>query len=115
MTADTNLAGETYPNQSLYPDNSGPALCAPINRALLRYVRIEHLEGKRSVADWGLPIVADAEAGFGRVLKAFEVMRAFIEAGAAPASTSMTTSPPRRSADTWAAMCLSPPRSSCVP
>jgi len=83
VAADANLAGETYPDQSLYPANSGPALCARINRALLRHDRIEHMEGRRSVADWGLPIVADAEAGFGGALNAFEVMRAFIEAGAA--------------------------------
>jgi isocitrate lyase len=83
VAADANLAGETYPDQSLYPANSGPALCARINRALLRHDRIEHMEGRRTVADWGLPIVADAEAGFGGALNAFEVMRAFIEAGAA--------------------------------
>lgn len=83
VAADANLAGETYPDQSLYPSNSGPALCARINRALLRQDRIEHLEGKRSVVDWGLPIVADAEAGFGGALNAFEITRAFIEAGAA--------------------------------
>jgi len=51
VAADANLAGETYPDQSLYPANSGPALCARMNRALLRQDRIEHMEGKRSVAD----------------------------------------------------------------
>jgi isocitrate lyase len=83
VAADANTAGAMYPDQSLYPANSGPDLVRRINRTLQRADQIEALEGKRSVRCWYAPIVADAEAGFGGPLNAFEVMKAFIEAGAA--------------------------------
>jgi isocitrate lyase len=82
VAADANLAGGTYPDQSLYPANSGPALAARLNSALLRADQIAHAEGDDSTT-WLAPIVADAEAGFGGPLNAFEIMRAYIEAGAA--------------------------------
>jgi isocitrate lyase len=82
VAADANLAGQTYPDQSLYPANSAPALVRRINNALLRADQIAHAEGDDSV-HWLAPIVADAEAGFGGPLNAFELMKAFIEAGAA--------------------------------
>ncbi len=80
--ADANLSGQTYPDQSLYPANSVPALVKRLNAALLRADQIEHAEGGAS-RDWLLPIVADAEAGFGGPLNAFELMKGMIEAGAA--------------------------------
>lgn len=83
VAADANIAGAMYPDQSLYPANSGPELCRKINRTLQRADQIEHMEGKRSVDTWFAPIVADAEAGFGGPLNAFEIMKAYIEAGAA--------------------------------
>jgi isocitrate lyase len=82
VAADANLSGSTYPDQSLYPVNSVPALVRRLNSALLRADQIAHGEGDDSV-EWLLPIVADAEAGFGGPLNAFELMRAMIEAGAA--------------------------------
>src|SRR5436309_4184133 len=82
VAADANLAGQTYPDQSLYPSNSGPALVRRLNNALLRADQIHAAEGDTS-SYWMAPIVADAEAGFGGPLNAFEVMKAFIEAGAA--------------------------------
>jgi isocitrate lyase len=82
VAADSNTAGAMYPDQSLYPCDSGPELCRRINRTLLRADQIEHSEGGAR-RDWLAPIVADAEAGFGGPLNAFEIMRAFIEAGAA--------------------------------
>ena len=82
VAADSNTAGATYPDQSLYPANSGPELCRRINRALQRADQIEHGEGGAE-RDWFAPIVADAEAGFGGPLNVFEIMKAFIEAGAA--------------------------------
>ena len=82
VAADANLAGQTYPDQSLYPASSAPALVKRINNALLRADQIAHAEGDDST-DWLAPIVADAEAGFGGPLNAFELMKAFIEAGAA--------------------------------
>ena len=83
VAADANLAGQTYPDQSLYPVNSVPALVRRINNALLRADQIAHAEGDDSVPYWLAPIVADAEAGFGGVLNAYELMRAMIAAGAA--------------------------------
>src|SRR4029079_1098784 len=82
VAADGNAAGAMYPDQSLYPANAGPELCRKINRTLQRADQIEHSEGgvKR---DWFAPIVADAEAGFGGPLNCFEIMKAYIEAGAA--------------------------------
>jgi isocitrate lyase len=82
VAADANLAGETYPDQSLYPVNSVPALVERLNNALLRADRIAWSEGDGE-RDWLLPIVADAEAGFGGALNAFELMTAMIRAGAA--------------------------------
>jgi len=82
VAADGNLAGQTYPDQSLYPSNSGPALVRRLNNALLRADQIHSAEGGAE-AHWLAPIVADAEAGFGGPLNAFEVMKAMIEAGAA--------------------------------
>ena len=82
VAADANLAGHTYPDQSLYPANSAPALVKRLNSALLRADQIDSAEGKNGTY-WLAPIVADAEAGFGGPLNAFELMKAFIEAGAA--------------------------------
>jgi isocitrate lyase len=82
VAADGNLAGQTYPDQSLYPSNSVPALVRRLNNALLRVDQIEWSEG-RNGKDWLVPIVADAEAGFGGPLHAFELTKALIEAGAA--------------------------------
>jgi len=82
VAADANLSGQMYPDQSLYPVNSVPALVRGINNALMRADQIAHAEGHESI-DWMLPIVADAEAGFGGVLNAFELTKAMIEAGAA--------------------------------
>ena len=81
VAADANLAGQTYPDQSLYPADSAPALVRRLNNALLRAGQVEAVEGRD--VDWLLPIVADAEAGFGGPLQAYELMRAMIEAGAA--------------------------------
>ena len=82
VAADNNTAGTTYPDQSLYPANSGPELARRINRTLQRADQIEHSEGGAE-RDWFAPIIADAEAGFGGVLNCFEIMKAYIEAGAA--------------------------------
>ena len=82
VAADANLAGHTYPDQSLYPANSVPAVVRRFNNALLRSDQIDWAEG-RNGTHWLAPIVADAEAGFGGALNAFELMRALIEAGAA--------------------------------
>jgi len=82
VAADANTASAMYPDQSLYPANAAPELCRRINRTLQRADQIEHAEGGAQ-RDWFAPIVADAEAGFGGPLNAFEIMKAFIEAGAA--------------------------------
>ena len=82
VAADANLSGQTYPDQSLYPANSGPALVKRINNALLRADQIDNAEGKNGTY-WLAPILADAEAGFGGPLNAFELMKGYIEAGAA--------------------------------
>ncbi|MCH8227815.1 MAG: isocitrate lyase [Proteobacteria bacterium] len=82
VAADANLAESMYPDQSLYPANSVPSVVRRINNALLRADQLHHAEGEDSV-DWLQPIVADAEAGFGGVLNAHELMKAMIEAGAA--------------------------------
>jgi len=82
VAADANLAGQMYPDQSLYPADSVPAVVKRINNALLRADQLNHAEGDDSI-DFLQPIVADAEAGFGGVLNAFELMKAMIEAGAA--------------------------------
>jgi isocitrate lyase len=82
VAADANLAGQMYPDQSLYPANSVPVVVRRINSALERADQIEHGEG-RNERNWFAPIVADAEAGFGGPLNAFELMKSMIEAGAA--------------------------------
>ena len=82
VAADANTAGAMYPDQSLYPANAGPELCKRINNALQRADQIEHSEGGAQ-RDWFAPIVADAEAGFGGPLNCFEIMKAYIAAGAA--------------------------------
>jgi isocitrate lyase len=82
VAADGNLSAQTYPDQSLYPSNSVPSLVKRLNNALTRADQIHSVEGKKST-DWYVPIVADAEAGFGGPLHAFELMKAMIEAGAA--------------------------------
>ncbi len=82
VAGDANLAGEMYPDQSLYPADSVPAVVRRINNTLRRADQICHAEGDHSI-DWLQPIIADAEAGFGGVLNAFELMKAMIEAGAA--------------------------------
>src|SRR5258705_7860079 len=82
VAADANTAGAMYPDQSLYPANAGPELCRRINRTFQRADQIEHSEGGSKI-DWFVPIVADAEAGFGGPLNSFEIMKAHIEAGAA--------------------------------
>ncbi|MCA8959950.1 MAG: isocitrate lyase [Planctomycetes bacterium] len=82
VAADANLSGNMYPDQSLYPANSVPEVVRKINRALQRADQIHHAEGRNGV-DWYAPIVADAEAGFGGPLNAFELMKSMIEAGAA--------------------------------
>jgi isocitrate lyase len=82
VAADANLAGQMYPDQSLYPANSVPAVVRRVNQALQRADQIAHAEGKTDI-NWFVPIVADAEAGFGGALNVFELIKAMIEAGAA--------------------------------
>jgi isocitrate lyase len=82
VAADANLSGQMYPDQSLYPANSVPAVVKRINQALQRADQIAHAEGEKDI-DWFAPIVADAEAGFGGPLNVFELVKAMIEAGAA--------------------------------
>ena len=82
VAGDANLAGDMYPDQSLYPANSVPEVVRKINKTLMRADQLHHAEGSDKV-DWLQPIVADAEAGFGGVLNAFELMKAMIDAGAA--------------------------------
>ncbi|MBP3976186.1 isocitrate lyase [Microbacterium sp. BLY] len=82
VAADGNLAGQTYPDQSLYPANSVPAVVRRINNALLRQDQLEHAEGGIT-QDWLAPIVADAEAGFGGPLNAYELAQSLIQSGAA--------------------------------
>ena len=84
VAADANLAGEMYPDQSLYPANSVPMVVKRINNALLRRDQIQSVSGEGNI-DWMVPIIADAEAGFGGNLNAFELMKSLIEAGAAAA------------------------------
>jgi isocitrate lyase len=109
VAADANLSGQTYPDQSLYPADSAPALVRRLNNALLRAGQVEAVEGEE--VDWMLPILADAEAGFGGPLQAYELMRGMIEAGAAGV-TMRTSSRPRRSAGTSEAKCSCRPASS---
>lgn len=84
VAADANLSGEMYPDQSLYPANSVPAVVKRINNALLRADQIQSVNGEGDI-HWNVPIIADAEAGFGGNLNAFELMKSLIEAGAAGA------------------------------
>ncbi|GAA4113582.1 isocitrate lyase [Enteractinococcus coprophilus] len=83
VAADANLSGHTYPDQSLYPANSVPQVVRRINNALMRADQIEWAEGIQSVEDYLVPIVADAEAGFGGPLNAYELMKSMVNAGAA--------------------------------
>jgi len=83
VAGDANLSGHTYPDQSLYPANSVPSVVRRINNALLRADEIAKIEGDTSVSNWLAPIVADAEAGFGGALNAYELQKAMIAAGAA--------------------------------
>lgn len=83
VAADSNTAGSMYPDQSIYPANSGPELARRINRTLTRADQIEVLEQGSASRDWFAPIVADCEAGFGGALNAFELTKSYIEAGAA--------------------------------
>src|ERR1700689_5086558 len=82
VAGDANLSGEMYPDQSLYPADSVPAVVRRINNALRRADQVQHVDG-RNDTDYFVPIVADAEAGFGGPLNAFELMKGMIEAGAA--------------------------------
>jgi isocitrate lyase len=82
VAGDNNTAGQTYPDQSLYPADAAPALAKRINNALIRADQIAHMSGKQDI-HWMAPIVADAESGFGGNLNTFELMKAMIEAGAA--------------------------------
>src|SRR6266704_1466473 len=82
VAADANLSGQTYPDQSLYPANSVPHVVKRINQAFQRADQIQFMNGQGKI-DWFVPIIADAEAGFGGPLNAFELMKAMIEAGAA--------------------------------
>lgn len=83
VAADANLSGQTYPDQSLYPVNSGPQLCQRINNALIRADQIYSVDGKGDTErDWMVPILADAEAGFGGPLNVYELTKNYIEAGA---------------------------------
>src|SRR5216684_189963 len=82
VAADANLSGEMYPDQSLYPADSVPSMVRRINKALQRADQTRHSEGKNGI-NWFAPLIADAEAGFGGNLNAFELMKAMIEAGAA--------------------------------
>jgi isocitrate lyase len=83
VAADANLAGQMYPDQSLYPANSVPALVRRINQALQRADQIYHAEGNHPDIDWFAPVIADGEAGFGGPLNVFELTKAMLEAGAA--------------------------------
>lgn len=83
VAADANDAGMMYPDQSLYPAHSVPLLVKKINNALLRADQVDHHEGKKTVDQWLVPLMADAEAGFGGPLNAYELMKGMIDAGAA--------------------------------
>ena len=83
VAADANLSGHMYPDQSLYPANSVPAVVKRINQALQRADQIDQAEGREDEFDWFAPIIADAEAGFGGPLNVFELVKGMIEAGAA--------------------------------
>lgn len=114
VAADANLSGHTYPDQSLYPANSVPQVVRRINNALMRADQIEWAEGQQTVEDYLVPIVADAEAGFGGPLNAFELMKAMITAGAL-VCTGKTKSLPRRNVVTSAVRSSSRPRTTSGP
>ena len=78
VAGDNNLAGQTYPDQSLYPANSAPKLVERINNAFIRADQIAHMEGTDKLIDYFLPIVADCEAGFGGPLNAFELTKSMV-------------------------------------
>ena len=78
VAADSNMAGQTYPDQSLYPANSAAKLVERINNAFIRADQIAHMEGSDKLIDFFLPIVADCEAGFGGPLNAFELTKAMV-------------------------------------
>ena len=109
VAADANLARQMYPDQGLYPVNSVPEVVRAINAALLRADQIDHADGNDEI-DWMVPIVADMEAGFGGHLNVFELDQGDDRRRAPRACTSRTSSPPRRSAGTWAARCCCRPR-----
>src|SRR5918995_1019811 len=100
VAADGNVAGAVYPDQSLYPSNSVPVMVRRLNNALLRADRIDCAEGRRE-RDWLVPIVADAEAGFGGALNAFELMTGMIEAGAARVDLQGPLAPQQKGGPPW--------------
>ena len=107
VAGDANLAEQVYPDQSLYPANSVPTVVRRINNALRRADQIEWSEGNRD-REWLVPIVADAEAGFGGPLNAFELMKSMIEAGAAGVHWEDQLAS-EKSVDIWAEKYLSRP------
>ncbi len=113
VAGDANLAEEVYPDQSLYPANSAPALVRRLNNALRRADQIEWSEGD-GAHDWMVPIIADAESGFGGALNVFELTKSFIKAGAAGVHLEDQLSS-EKSAATWGARCSSPPPSTFAP
>ena len=116
VAGDANLAGEMYPDQSLYPANSVPQVVRRINNSLTRCDQVQWMEGKNpgdeGYIDYFAPIVADAEAGFGGVLNAFELMKGMIEAGASGVHFEDQLASVR-SAATWAARCWCRPARPC--
>jgi isocitrate lyase len=114
VAADANLAGEMYPDQSLYPADSVPSVVKRINNALLRADQLHHAEGDDSV-DWLQPIVADAEAGFDGVLNAHELIKAMIEVGASGVhfEDQLASAKKCGHTGTWAARCWCLRRKRC--
>ena len=108
VAGDGNSAGEMYPDQSLYPVDSVPKMVERINSALLRTDQIHHVEGDHSI-DWMAPIIADAEAGFGGNLNAFELTKHLIKQ-AQPQSILKINCHRQKNADTWAEKCSCRPR-----
>lgn len=113
VAADANKSGNMYPDLSLYPVDSVPNVVKKINQTLLRADQIDALEGKSGI-QWLAPIVADAEAGFGGQLNAYELMRAMIEAGAAAVHYEDQLSS-EKNVVTWAERCLCQQHSSFEP
>jgi isocitrate lyase len=108
VAADANGAGQTYPDQSLYPADSAPQLAQRINNALLRADQIYHMNNQNGVY-WFAPIVADAESGFGGSLNAFELMKAMIRSRCGRPSILKISSPRPKNVATWAAKSWFPP------